>query len=102
MELNNIPEALTLPLRLCLISCLVEGEKTFKEIKSITKASDGNISVQLTKLEAWGYLKSEKRMTKTKSQTFYSITDFGLNKLEEYVVLLEKIVGAVNPANIKI
>jgi hypothetical protein len=37
MELNNIPEALTLPLRLSLISCLVDGEKTFKEIQSITK-----------------------------------------------------------------
>ncbi len=96
MELNNIPEALTLPLRLSLISCLVDGEKTFKEIQSITKSSDGNIYVQLSKLEKWGYIKSEKKMINKKIQTLYTITEFGLNKLEEYVVLLEEIVRKNN------
>lgn len=92
MEITNIPEAFTLPLRLSIISCLVNGEKTFNEIKSITEASDGNISVQLSKLQKWGYLESEKRIMKKRSQTVYSITQFGLNKLEEYVALLEGIV----------
>lgn len=92
MEITNIPEAFTLPLRLSIISCLVNGEKTFNEIKSITEASDGNISVQLSKLQKWGYLESEKRIMKKRFQTVYSITQFGLNKLEEYVALLEGIV----------
>ncbi|MDW7649762.1 MAG: transcriptional regulator [Bacillota bacterium] len=92
MEPNNIPEAFTLPLRLSLISCLVDGEKTFNEIKDITKATDGNISVQLSKLQKWGYVESKKGVIDRKKQTVYMITQFGLNKLEEYVVLLESIV----------
>ncbi|WP_040378891.1 transcriptional regulator [Dethiobacter alkaliphilus] len=88
----NIPEAFTLPLRLSLISCLVNREKTFTEIKNITKATDGNISVQLSKLQKWGYVESRKRLIDGKKQTVYSITQFGLSKLEEYVALLESIV----------
>lgn len=96
MELSNIPEALALPLRLSLLSFLVNGEKTFSEMKSLTGASDGNISVQLKKLESWGYLIHEKRFTLTKTITYYAITDFGLNSLEEYVSLLEKILKHSN------
>ncbi|OEF96171.1 transcriptional regulator [Desulfuribacillus alkaliarsenatis] len=96
MELNNIPEAFTLPLRLSLISSLVSSEKTFNEIKEITKATDGNISVQLSKLKKWGYIESKKSVIDQKKQTIYSITEFGMNKLEEYVVLLEAIVNRSN------
>lgn len=96
MELSNIPEALALPLRLSLLSFLVNGEKTFSEIKSLTGASDGNISVQLKNLESWGYLIHEKRFTLTKNITYYAITDFGLNSLEEYISLLEKILKHSN------
>ncbi|MPW24907.1 ArsR family transcriptional regulator [Alkalibaculum sp. M08DMB] len=97
MELTNIPEAFTLPLRISLISCLIDGQKTFNEIKEITKATDGNISVQLSKLQKWGYINSEKRAVNKYSQTIYSITQFGLDKLEEYVVLLEGIVRGTTP-----
>ena len=92
MEINNIPEALTLPLRLSIISYLVDGQKTFNQIKSMTEASDGNISVQLSKLQKWGYVESEKRAVEKRFQTVYSLTQFGLKQLEEYVLLLEKIV----------
>lgn len=43
MQISNIPEAFSLSIRLKLISCLLNGEKTFKELKQITKATDGNI-----------------------------------------------------------
>lgn len=60
MEISNIPEAFSLSIRLKLISSLLNGEKTFTDLKKITKATDGNISVQLTKLEEWGYIESTK------------------------------------------
>lgn len=60
MQISNIPEAFSLSIRLKLISCLLNGEKTFKELKQITKATDGNISVQLSKLEEWGILNRKK------------------------------------------
>lgn len=46
MELNNIPEAFQTKLRVAVLSALVTGTKTFKEIKQLTGATDGNISVR--------------------------------------------------------
>lgn len=92
MKLTNIPEAFTLPLRISIISCLIGGQKTFNEIKEITKATDGNISVQLSKLYKWGYIESKKSRGKKYSQTIYTITRFGIKSLEDYVALLEEII----------
>lgn len=96
MELNNIPKAFSLPLRLSLISSLVSGGKNFNNLKNITKASEGNISVQLSKLENWGYVKSKKSIKNKKMNTQYFITDHGLTQLEEYVELLENIIKSNN------
>ena len=51
MEINSIPEAFQTKLRLAIISALITGSKTFKELKIITSASDGNLGAQLSKLE---------------------------------------------------
>lgn len=95
MDINNIPEALSLPLRLKLISCLVNGRKTFKELKELVEASDGNMSVQLSKLENWGIIISKKIIKGKKPQTTYEITEYGIDVLKEYVKLLESIIVKV-------
>jgi DNA-binding HxlR family transcriptional regulator len=92
MDINNIPEALTLPLRLKLISCLVESKKTFNELKDMVQATDGNLSVQLSKLEKWNYISSKKKLEGKKTKTTYEVTEFGICMLKEYVELLEKII----------
>ncbi len=92
MEINNIPPAFTLPLRLAIISFLVNGAKTFKEIKDYTKSSDGNISVQLSKLEEWGYVLSTKTRLKKKNISSYAITEFGIKQLQDYVEMLSGII----------
>lgn len=96
MDINNIPEALSLPLRLKLISCLVNGKKTFNELKSLVEATDGNISVQLSKLEKWGFVISTKKIEEKKTKTTYEITDYGISTLKEYVELLKKIIIKVD------
>lgn len=92
MDINNIPEALSLPIRLKLISCLVNGKKTFNEIKSLIEVSDGNLSVQLTKLEDWKFVRSTKMIENKKTKTTYELTDYGLNMLKDYVNLLKSII----------
>lgn len=96
MDINNIPEAFSLPLRLKLISSLVNGKKTFNELKALVQASDGNISVQLSKLENWNYISSEKTIEKKKTKTTYEITDFGIEMLKQYVKLLENIILGID------
>ena len=92
MEISEIPEAFSLPLRLKLISSLVDGTKSFQELKELTLATDGNISVQLTKLENWDYVKSKKAIRNKKMHTSYQLTDFGRKQLEEYVELLNRFL----------
>lgn len=93
MEIANIPEAFSLSIRLKLISCLLNGEKTFSDLKKITEATDGNISVQLSKLEEWGYIKSTKSICGKRPKTSYKITDYGIQQFEAYVNLLETILN---------
>lgn len=94
MDIKDIPEALSLPIRLKLISCLVSGKKTFVELKNLVEGSDGNVSVQLSKLEEWGYIKSEKTIEKKRMKSMYELSNYGFNQLVAYVELLESIVGS--------
>ena len=93
MELNNIPEALQTKLRLMIIRALVTGSKSFNELKSITEASDGNISVQLSKLEEWGYVNINKSIINKKTHTEIQLTQFGKKTFREYIELLNRIMS---------
>lgn len=92
MELNNIPEAFQTKLRLMIISALATGRKTFSEVKSITGASDGNISAQMSKLEQLCYIIVTKEFVGKKPLTTYELTDTGLNAFREYVDMLNRII----------
>lgn len=93
MELANIPEAFQTKLRLIIISALINGTKSFNELKSITGASDGNISVQVTKLEEWGYVSIEKSIVRKKMHTEITLTDFGKQSFREYIDMLNRIAN---------
>jgi DNA-binding PadR family transcriptional regulator len=65
----------------------------FTQLKNLTNASDGNLSVQLKKLEGWEYIKSEKKLINGKGVTQYQITEIGIKQFEEYVVFLESVIA---------
>ena len=73
-------------LRLAIISYLVSnGQSDFKELKEVTGATSGNLSVQLKKLEKAGYIKIEKGFKNNYQHTSVEITDKGIDAFEEYV-----------------
>ncbi len=92
MNIQNIPKAFSVALRLKIITALVRSSRTFKELREITQATQGNLSVQLTKLEEWGYLSSEKVIEKKKTRSTYTITEYGLQQFEAYVCLLQSVL----------
>ena len=49
MEINAIPEAFQTKLRLAVLSSLLTGKKNFRELKTITSATDGNLGAQIKK-----------------------------------------------------
>ena len=92
MEINTIPEAFQTKLRLAVLSSLLSGKKTFKELKTITSATDGNLGIQLNKLNELEYITIDKAFVNNKPQTTYTITEFGRAQFKEYVELLEKLL----------
>ena len=92
MNIDSIPEAFSVALRLKIISSLVSASKTFNELREMTQATQGNLSDQLTKLETWGYITSDKVIEKKRTKTTYTLTDFGLTQFEEYVALLQAVL----------
>ena len=92
MELEQVPEAFQSRLRLMVVSALIMGRKSFAELKSITQATDGNLSVQIARLEGWGYVTVEKAFVGRRPQTTCTLTAQGRAAFREYVELLSRIV----------
>jgi len=68
------------------------GEKRFKELKEITGATDGNLSVQLSKLEESGHLEIYKDFFNNKPRSRYNLTAKGKKEFIDYVNTLENIL----------
>ena len=78
-------------LRLAIMSILMNCEEaSFVYIKEQTQATSGNLSLQLDKLVAAGYITMEKKFQGKKPLTLCSVTDAGKDAFEEYVNALRE------------
>lgn len=81
-------------LRLAIISLLmVLKEANFNQLKEKTAATAGNLSVQLKKLEAAGYIQIHKTFKGSYPLTSCKITDGGIQAFEEYVDALKSYIN---------
>ena len=77
-------------LRLSITSYLVtKKQASFSELKQVTKASAGNLSVQIKKLEAAGYFSVEKSFKNNYPQTQLEITPAGEKAFKDYLKALK-------------
>lgn len=67
---------------------------SFAEIKSRTKATDGNLSTHLSKLEDAAYVRIEKSFAGRKPLTRVHLTNKGRNAWLDYLTRLESIISA--------
>ncbi len=93
MNYDSIPEILSTQLRISILSAIYGGEKDFNTLKEILGVSDGNLSVQLSKLEASGCVTYEKTVSGRKKRTVYKITDIGRSIFNEYVEFLQRSIN---------
>lgn len=78
-------------LRLAVMSLLVSVEEAeFPYIKEQTGATAGNLSVQIDKLAAAGYIEVEKTFKGKRPCTLCRISDKGMNAFEQYVDTLKE------------
>ena len=81
-------------LRLAVMSLLIsvkEAEFTF--LKEKTKATAGNLSVQIQKLKDAGYLDVTKQFKDNYPQTVCKITSKGIDAFEKYVTALTEYIN---------
>jgi DNA-binding MarR family transcriptional regulator len=80
--------------RLGIISALIGGDKLeFTYLRNALKLSDGNLSVQIRKLEEAGYIKVEKIFVERKPKTFCKIAGKGQKAVKNLISKLENLVN---------
>ncbi len=88
---NNLNPILHSQLRLAIVSLLIKNKvMDFVEIKETTKATAGNISVQIKKLEDAEYIRVQKSFKNNYPLTTIKLTENGLLAFEQYVSDLKK------------
>jgi DNA-binding transcriptional ArsR family regulator len=92
-ELQPLNPILHSELRLAIISLLVSlAEADFNHLKITTKATAGNLSVQINKLKDAGYITVEKKFKDNYPLTLCKITPLGEEAFQEYVQNLQAYI----------
>lgn len=81
-------------LRLAVMSILMNVEEAdFVYLREKTESTAGNLSVQLDKLTAAGYISVEKGFVGKKPRTVCRMTDLGRRAFAAYVAALRTYIG---------
>ena len=85
------------PLRLSIMAFLVKVEKAdFNQIKEVTQATNGNISIQIQKLKEADYITIEKSFKNNYPNTTCSITNKGIKEFNEYILSMKSYFNQKN------
>lgn len=83
-------------LRLAVMSILISVEEAdFVFIKEQTKATSGNLSVQIDKLSKAGYIEIAKTFKGKMPQTLCRLTPIGRQAFENYIEALKSYIGNI-------
>ncbi len=81
--------------RLAIVSALaVNASVSFKDLKQLIKATDGNLSVHARKLEEAGYILCKKSFSGRLPRTDFELTSAGRAALERYLDHMEALIRA--------
>ena len=91
---GQIDEVIHGRLRLGVMAYLANAEVAdFNELKSLLEVTQGNLSIQLRKLEDAGYVAIEKGFLGRKPRTRIRITPAGRKAFAAYLEALGKLIG---------
>ena len=83
-------------MRLAILSTLAGRDAvSFAELKTLTGATDGNLSVHARRLEEAGYATCTKEFVGRVPRTEYRITDAGRAALDAYLSHMEALIQQV-------
>lgn len=91
---NAVDEVIHGRMRLGIMAYLSEASPAaFTEIGQALNATNGNLSVHLTKLEAAGYVKTEKAQAKGRGLTTVTLTKAGRAAWAAYLDQMRGLLG---------
>jgi DNA-binding HxlR family transcriptional regulator len=90
---TQIDEVIHSRLRLAIMAALMAVERMeFTALRETVKATDGNLSTHLRKLEEVNYVQMDKKFVDRKPRTECALTDTGRAAFRAYVARLEALV----------
>ena len=93
IDIGKINDVIHGRLRLGVMTYLVNAEAaSFTELKEALGVTQGNLSVQLRKLQDAGYIEIDKRFEKQKPLTTVRLTPEGRKAFTAYLEMLTQIV----------
>ncbi len=93
-DIGKIDDVIHGRLRLGVMAYLANAEVAdFNELKSVLEVTQGNLSVQLRKLEDAGYVTIEKGFLGRKPRTQIRITGTGRKAFAAYLDAIGKLIG---------
>ena len=93
-DIEKIDDVIHGRLRMGIMAYLANAEAaTFTELKDALSASQGNLSVQIRKLEDAQYISVDKRIVDRKPLTTVRITKQGREAFAAYLKALTEVLG---------
>ncbi|HEX7945766.1 MAG TPA: transcriptional regulator [Phenylobacterium sp.] len=98
-DIGKIDDVIHGRLRLGVMAYLANAEVAdFNELKSVLDVTQGNLSVQLRKLEDAAYVTIEKGFLGRKPRTQVRITEAGRSAFARYLEALAQVIGPQSAA----
>lgn len=92
-DYQQIDDVIHSRIRLAIMSVLITVEEIeFTPLRNLVKTTDGNLSVNLKKLEEAGYIKVTKEFINRKPVTSYALNQNGRKAFSAYIENLEKLI----------
>jgi DNA-binding HxlR family transcriptional regulator len=83
-------------IRLAIVTALAVNDcLSFNELKTMLRATDGNLSVHARKLEEAGYVECRKSFNGRVPKTEYRLTQLGRRAFKRYLDHMEALIDAV-------
>jgi DNA-binding MarR family transcriptional regulator len=93
-DIGKIDDVIHGRLRLGVMAYLANAEVAdFTELKNALEVTQGNLSVQLRKLEEAGYVEIEKSFVNRKPLTRVRLTPAGCQAFKDYLDVIAKLMG---------
>ncbi len=94
LDYQKLDEVIHSRVRLAIMATLISVEEAdFTFLRDTVKTTDGNLSIQLRKLEDAGYVSTVKSFVQRKPVTRSKLTAKGRKAFETYIRSIEQFLG---------